>query len=206
VAGVLIERVAGAPLAEVLAERVFGPLGMTDTGFYVPAAKLGRFTTFYAPDAETGGLRVLDRPDGWWSVPPKLPDAAGALVSTVDDLWAFTSMLAADGGDLLSAESVRLMTRDRMTAAERAANQMFVGGHSGWGLMMAVPAADGPVARTSNSSPGGYGWEGGAGTTWRTDTAAGLTGILLTQRMVTSPEPTELVRDFWTAAYAAVGA
>ena len=206
VAGVLIERVAGAPLAEVLAERVFGPLGMTDTGFYVPAAKRGRFTTFYAPDGETAELRVVDRPDGWWSAPPKLPDAAGALVSTVDDLWAFTSMLAADGGGLLSAESVRLMTLDRMTAAERAANRMFVGGHSGWGLMMAVPAADGSVARTSNSSPGGYGWEGGAGTTWRTDTAAGLTGILLTQRMVTSPEPTELVQDFWTAAYAAVGA
>ncbi len=42
-----------------------------------------------------------------------------ALVSTVDDLWAFASMLAADCGGLLSAESVRLMTRDRMTAAER---------------------------------------------------------------------------------------
>ena len=48
------------------------------------------------------------------------------------------------------------------------------------------------------------GWEGGSGTTWRTDTAAGLTGILLTQRMMTSPEPTELVTDFWAAAYAAV--
>jgi len=205
VAGVLIERVAGAPLAEVLAERVFGPLGMTDTGFYVPAAKLDRFTTFYARDGETGGLRVVDRPDGWWSAPPKLPDAAGALVSTVADLWAFTSMLAANGGDLLRAESVRLMTRDRMTAADRASNRMFVGDRSGWGLMMAVPAAAGARAGTSTASPGGYGWEGGAGTAWRTDTAAGLTGILLTQRMVMSPEPTELVRDFWTAAYAAVG-
>jgi CubicO group peptidase (beta-lactamase class C family) len=52
--------------------------------------------------------------------------------------------------------------------------------------------------------PGGYGWEGGSGTAWRTDPAAGLTGILLTQRMVTSPEPTELVTDFWAAAYAAI--
>lgn len=51
---------------------------------------------------------------------------------------------------------------------------------------------------------GGYGWEGGSGTTWRTDTASGLTGILLTQRMVKSPEPTELVTDFWAAAYAAI--
>jgi CubicO group peptidase (beta-lactamase class C family) len=85
-----------------------------------------------------------------------------------------------------------------MTAADRAANRIFLGDHSGWGLMMAVPAADG-----ATGIPGGYGWEGGSGTTWRTDTAAGLTGILLTQRMATSPEPNELVRDFWGAAYAA---
>jgi CubicO group peptidase (beta-lactamase class C family) len=201
VAGVLIERVAGAPLADVLHERVFQPLGMTDTGFYVPASKLGRFTTFYAPDAGTGELRVLDRPDGWYSSPPKMPDAASWLVSTADDLWAFASMLAADGGDLLSAESVRLMTLDRMTARERAGNRVFVGDHSGWGLMMSVPAADG-----TTGVPGGYGWDGGSGTAWRTDIAAGLTGILLTQRMVTSPEPTEIVKDFWAAAYAAIDA
>ena len=132
---------------------------------------------------------------------PKLPDASAALVSTVDELWAFASMLAADGGGLLSAELVRLMTLDRMTAEERAENRVFVGDHSGWGLMMLVPAADG-----STGIPGGYGWEGGSGTTWRTDTTSGLTGILLTQRMVTSPEPTELVTDFWAAAYAAIDA
>ncbi len=199
VAGVLIERVAGAPLAEVLRERVFEPLGMADTGFCVPAAQRDRLTTFYAPGDQAGKLRVLDRPDGWWAAPPKMPDASGSVVSTVDDLWAFASMLAADGGSLLYAESVRLMTLDRMTAAERAENGMFVGDHSGWGLMMLVPAADG-----STGIPGGYGWEGGSGTAWRTDTAAGLTGILLTQRMVTSPEPTELVTDFWAAAYAAI--
>jgi CubicO group peptidase (beta-lactamase class C family) len=62
VAGVLIERAAGAPLPEVLRERVFEPLGMADTGFWVPAAKRNRFTTFYAPGPD-GELRVLDRPD-----------------------------------------------------------------------------------------------------------------------------------------------
>jgi CubicO group peptidase (beta-lactamase class C family) len=204
VAGVLIERVAGAPIAEVLRERVFGPLGMADTGFYVPAAKRDRFTTFYAPGDHPGELRVFDRPDGWWSAPPKLPDASSALVSTADDLWAFASMLAADGGGLLSPESVALMTRDRMTAAERAENRIFVGDHSGWGLMMLVPAADGPAGPPG--VPGGFGWDGGSGTAWRTDTTSGLTGILLTQRMATSPEPADLVTDFWAAAYAAIDA
>jgi CubicO group peptidase (beta-lactamase class C family) len=201
VAGVLIERVAGLPLGEVLHERVFKPLGMADTGFYVPAGELGRFTTFYAPGAGPGELRVLDRPVGWYSAPPKFPDASSWLVSTADDLWAFASMLAVGGGELLSAESVALMTRDRMTAQDRAENRIFVGDHSGWGLMMLVPAADG-----SSGVPGGFGWEGGGGTAWRTDPSTGLTGILLTQRMVTSPEPTELVKDFWAAAYASIDA
>ena len=74
VAGVLIERVAGAPLADVLHDRIFEPLGMADTGFFVPSEKLHRFTTQYTPDAATGELRLLDRPDGWWSVPPRLPE------------------------------------------------------------------------------------------------------------------------------------
>lgn len=199
VAGVLIERVARAPIADVLREQLFEPLGMVDTGFYVPADKRHRFATQYTPDLERGGLRILDRPDGWWSAPPKMPDINGWLVSTIDDLWAFASMLAAGGGDLLSPESVRLMLIDRMTAADRAENRIFVGDHSGWGLMMAVPAADG-----STGVPGGFGWDGGTGTAWRTDPTIGLTGILLTQRAVTSPEPTEIVTDFWTAAYAAV--
>jgi CubicO group peptidase (beta-lactamase class C family) len=212
VAGVLIERVAGAPLAEVLRERVFEPLGMADTGFSVPAAKRDRFTTFYAPrtesETESDEPRVLDRPDGWWAAPPKFPDASGALVSTADDLHAFASMLAADGlaadgSSLLSAESVRLMTRDRMTAAERAESRIFVGDHSGWGLMMLVPSGE---AGSSPGIPGGFGWDGGSGTAWRTDTSRGLTGILLTQRMVTSPEPVPLVTDFWAAAYAAIDA
>jgi len=214
VAGVLIERVAGAPLADVMRERVFGPLGMADTGFWVPAGKMGRFTTFYAPGDE-GELHVVDRPGGWWSAPPKLPDAAASLVSTVHDLWAFATMLASGGGGLLSAESVRLMMADRMTAQDRAENRIFVGDHGGWGLMMAVPSAAGPAGQAGSgpaagsaapaSIPGGYGWDGGSGTAWRTDTAAGLTGILLTQRQVMSPEPTEIAMDFWTAAYAAVG-
>src|SRR6202167_3424814 len=140
VAGILIERGAGAPPAEELRGRCFEPLGMADTGFYVPAGQIGRLTTFYAP-GEDGELHVVDRPGGWWSAPPKLPDAAGSLVSTADDLWAFAAMLAAGGGDLLSAESVRLMTLDRMTAQERSENRVFVGDHGGWGLMMAVPSA-----------------------------------------------------------------
>ncbi len=215
VAGILIERVTGAPLAEVLGKRVFGPLGMTDTAFYVPAGKMARFTSMYAPSeaaAVFGGadgngtstLTLIDRPDGWYAAPPALPDGAAGLVSTIDDLGAFAAMLAADGGGLLSAESVAQMLRDRTTARDRAENPWFFGEHLGWGLTMSVPAAGADPRTVPDGMPRGYGWEGGSGTAWRTDPATGLTGILLTQRMMTSPEPPEVARDFWSAAYAAL--
>jgi CubicO group peptidase (beta-lactamase class C family) len=226
VAGILIERVTGAPFAEVLSTRVFEPLGMTDTAFSVPAAKLGRFTTMYAPreaaaaygasgdaggppeantdEVNRGDLVLIDRPDGWYAAPPALPDGGSALVSTIDDLGAFAAMLAADGGGLLSEESVALMRRDRTTARDRAENPWFFGKHLGWGLMMSVPAAGVDPGAAPDGMPRGYGWEGGSGTAWRTDPDAGLTGILLTQRMLASPEPPEVARDFWTSAYAAL--
>jgi len=221
VAGILIERVAGLPLPQLLAKRVFEPLGMTDTGFHVPAAKLDRFTGMYAPTGFLGidreGLELCDAAAGWYARPPVLADGASGLVSTVDDFWAFTTMLdrarrqvhgqAPSGGaaGLLSPESARLMLRDRTSPRDKAENPWFfgAGGHSGWGLMMSVPA-EGALAVEADGMPRGYGWDGGSGTTWRTDPATGLTGILLTQRMMTSPEPPEVTRDFWAAAYAAL--
>jgi CubicO group peptidase (beta-lactamase class C family) len=216
VAGVLIERVTGAPFGEVLDKRVFEPLGMTDTAFYVPADKMSRFTTMYAPveaagvfgasgdGADGAGLVLIDRPDGWYAAPPALPDGAAGLVSTIDDFGAFTAMLAADGGGLLSAGSVAQMLRDRTTARDRAENPWFFGEHLGWGLAMSVPAAGVDPRAVPDGTPRGYGWEGGSGTAWRTDPVTGLTGILFTQRMMTSPEPPEVARDFWSAAHAAL--
>src|ERR1700722_1711613 len=215
VAGILIERVTGASLAEVLGKRVFEPLGMTDTAFHVPAAKLGRFTSMYAPaaaadvfgasadDADSAGLVLIDRPDGWYAAPPALPDGAGGLVSTADDLAAFAAMLAADGDGLLSPESVGQMLRGRAAARDRAENPWFFGEHLGWGLTMSVPLAGVDPRTIPAGLPRGYGWEGGSGTTWRAAPVTGLTGILLTQRMVTSPEPEAVTRDFWSAAHAA---
>jgi len=69
---------------------------------------------------------------------------------------------------------------------------------------MSVPLASVDPRTIPAGLPRGYGGEGGSGTAWRTDPATGLTGILLTQRMMTSPEPPAVVRDFWAAAYAAI--
>jgi CubicO group peptidase (beta-lactamase class C family) len=114
----------------------------------------------------------------------------------------------AERGVGLSAGAARQMLRDRTTARDKAENPWFFGGQdaasrSGWGLMMSVPAQASSGAR-ADGRPGGYGWDGGSGTTWRTDPATGLTGILLTQVMMTSPEAPPVARDFWKAAYAAL--
>jgi CubicO group peptidase (beta-lactamase class C family) len=106
--GVLIARVSGRSLPEFLAERIFEPLAMSDTGFYVPAAKLERLPPYHRPD-----FALID--DGLWTEPPIFPSGAGGLVSTLADWHRFGRMLLADGGGLLSAPSVRLMTTDHLT-------------------------------------------------------------------------------------------
>jgi CubicO group peptidase (beta-lactamase class C family) len=205
VLGVLVARAAGADLDTVMRERVFGPLGMRDTSFTVPPGKTERLTTAYSPDPETGADSVLDAAEhSWWSTPPSFPDGAGWGVSTIDDYWAFVSMLLAGGSlrgeRILSPESVALMTTDRLTAAQRDASRLFLGEHGSWGLGLSVPAA-GSVAPL----PYGFGWEGGIGTTWRSSPRTGVTGILFTQRAMNSPEPPPIVQDFWAAVNAAAG-
>jgi CubicO group peptidase (beta-lactamase class C family) len=209
VLGVLLARVAGKPLESVMREHVLEPLGMIDTGFTVPAADLGRLTTAYAPDPDTDELSVLDDPSAgsWWSAPPTFPDASGWLVSTVDDYWSFVSMLlhggaARDGRRILTQESVTLMTTDRLTASQRDDSVMFLDEGGGWGLGLGVHA-DGELDRPL---PCGIGWSGGTGTVWRSNRSNGVTGIALTQRAMTSPEPPRLMQSFWSGVNAATEA
>ncbi|QMU71137.1 serine hydrolase [Streptacidiphilus sp. P02-A3a] len=200
--GVLVARVSGRSLPEFLAERIFVPLGMDDTGFTVPAAKRDRFTSYYRGDG-AGGLELLDAPDGQWSSLPGFPSAAGGLVSTADDWLAFARMLlaggAADGAGhgrrVLSPESVRLMTSDQLTEAQRDAGRLFLEGQ-GWGFGGSVD-----VARIDPwNVPGRYGWVGGSGTAAHLTPATGTVSVLLTQVQLTGPTPPPLLRDFWRYA------
>jgi CubicO group peptidase (beta-lactamase class C family) len=203
VLGVLLARATGKGVETVLHERIFEPLAMADTGFTVPADQQDRLTTAYTPDPETGALSVLDDPaDSWWSTPPSFPDCSGWLVSTIDDYWSFVSMLLAGGSRrgerVLAPESVALMTTDRLSTAQREASELFLGEHQGWGLGLTV-AATGSAAPL----PSGFGWDGGTGTTWRSNPRSGVTGILFTQRAANSPAPPPVIDDFWAAINAA---
>lgn len=202
VQGVLVARASGRPLPEFLAERIFEPLGMADTGFVVPAEKHSRFATAYRP-AGDGGLELVDRPDGEWASMPAFPSGAGGLASTADDWLAFGRMLlsrgvapaAAGGRRVLSEEAVRLMTTDHLTADQRADSRLFLEGQ-GWGFGGSVD-----VAREDPwNVPGRYGWVGGTGTAAHVVASTGTVTILLTQREMTGPETTPHLRAFWRHA------
>jgi CubicO group peptidase (beta-lactamase class C family) len=195
VLGVLLARAAGAPLGEVLGTRLFGPLGMRDTGFWTD--QTDRLATAYRPTPD--GLISCDPPSGRWSTPPVFPDAAAGLVSTADDLAGFARMLLAGGigptGErVLDGQLVRAMTSDQLTAAQKTRGGLgpgFFDGHS-WGFCQAVYGS------------GAYGWDGGFGTSWLVDPAHELVVIVLTQRMFDSPATPQLHRDIQAAAGAAV--
>jgi len=198
IAGVLIARVSGRPLPEFLAERLFGPLGMVDTGFDVPAGKLARFTSYYRTDP-AGGLELVDAPGGQWSSLPAFPSAAGGLVSTVDDWHSFARMLLAGGRaggrQLLSPASVRQMTTDQLTQPQRDASRLFLEGQ-GWGFGGSVDVE----AIDPWNVPGRYGWVGGTGTAAHITPSTGTVSILLSQMEMAGPTAPALMRDFWRHA------
>ncbi|NUV40927.1 serine hydrolase [Streptomyces sp. CAI-24] len=200
--GVLVTRAADRPLPAYLAERLFEPLGMTDTGFSVAPGALDRFTGYYraGEGSSESGPELVDAPDGQWSRPPAFPSGAGGLVSTVDDWYAFGRMLLAggladDGRRVLSAESVRQMVTDHLTPAQRAESGLFTEGQ-GWGFGGSV---DVEITAPWNV-PGRYGWVGGTGTTAHIIPSTGTVAILLTQMELAGPAAPQLMRDFWTYA------
>jgi CubicO group peptidase (beta-lactamase class C family) len=196
--GVLIARVTGRPLPEFLTERLFEPLGMIDTGFEVPAAKRDRLTSYYRPDP-TGGLELVDAPNGQWSYLPAFPAGSGGLVGTVDDWFRFAGMILGggkvDGRRLLSPESVRQMTRNHLTQSQRDIGELFLEGQ-GWGFGASVDVE----AVNPWNVPGRYGWVGGTGTAAHMTSSTGAVAILLTQVAATDPVPPALMRDFWAHA------
>jgi len=191
VLSVLCARAAGMSYDEVLRSRIFEPLGMRDTGFHTE--DIGRLATAYQPTAE--GVVVWDPPNGQWSRPPRFHDGAAGLVSTVDDLLAFARMLLRGGDPVLSADRVREMSRDHLTAEQREFGAAFLGGR-GWGLGTSV-VLEGPWA-------GAMGWDGGLGTSFLVHPGRDLAVIVLTQRLFENAQAPAVHTDLQAAALAAV--
>ncbi|HEV2054362.1 MAG TPA: serine hydrolase domain-containing protein [Methylomirabilota bacterium] len=207
VLGVLIARASGQALETFLRERLFEPLGMKDTGFSVPATKLDRLATSYWTNPETGALGLYDEAEGGqWSRPPAFPSGGAGLVSTIDDYLAFGQMMLGKGKHgserILSRPSVETMTTDQLTPEQKAVSALVAGyfDSHGWGFGVSMVTRRDAVAAV----PGQFGWDGGLGTSWRSDPKEEMVGILMTQHAWTSPSPPDVCLDFWTSAYQAI--
>jgi CubicO group peptidase (beta-lactamase class C family) len=180
---------------------------MKDTGFSVPKEKLDRLTSCYEINAETRALQLFDDcKDSIWSRPPAFPMGGGGLVSTVDDYLAFGRMMLNKGVHgkerILSRPSVEAMTTDQLTPEQKAVSPFFPGfwDARGWGFGVSMSTRRIGLA----STPGRFGWDGAFGTSWASDPAEEMIGILMIQRMGFGPEPAGIGPDFWTLAYQAI--
>ena len=187
VLSVLCARATGLSYDEVLRTRIFEPLGMPETGFYTE--DVGRLATAYLATAD--GVAIWDPPNGQWSRPPAFHDGAAGLISTVDDLLTFARMLLRGGDPVLTADQVREMSRDHLTAPQREFGLAILGGR-GWGLGTSV-VLDGPWA-------GAIGWDGGLGTSFLVHPAHDLAVIVLTQRMFDTAQAPAVHLDLQAAA------
>ena len=180
VLGRLVEVVSGRPIAQFLDERIFQPLGMSDTSFVVPVDKHARVVSAYARSADKGLVKLKPYP-----LAPRFHSTAGNLFSTAADYLRFCQMLlnggALDGRRLLSRKSVELMTARHLEAFPLS---FRAGQHVGLGV--AVRAASGESGLLGTA--GAYGWNGGYNTYFCIDPQEGLILIFMPQQQFTPPD------------------
>ena len=186
VLGVLIQRASGMGFADFLRTRIFEPLGMTDSFFWVPDDKADRFGPAYTPDPKTGKRIVQDHPaDSRWRNPASFPSGGAGLVSTADDYLKFARMILGKGksGDtrLLSRAAWELMTTDHLTPTERATSFLGMPFWTSMGFGLGLSIADNPASQDWLGSPGRLGWPGAYGTWWMADPKEDLIALMMVQ-------------------------
>ena len=185
--GRLVEVLSGQPLDVFMQKRIFDPLKMVDTGFFVPDEKLGRFTTCYSYTAEKGlsPLPPARGTDRYRRGANKLLSGGGGLVSTVSDYLRFVTMLAQggelDGVRILGPRTIRLMGTDHLPEGVTLPAWGGKNEGNGYGFTMSVTT---DVAKTTGyGSVGDYGWDGAASTFFRIDPQEDVVVLVMTQRM-----------------------
>jgi CubicO group peptidase (beta-lactamase class C family) len=184
VVGHLVELISGMTLDVFFEERIFKPLGMEDTAFYVPEGKLNRFAAMYTP-GEGGGMLLSDAPGtSAYTKPPRFHSGGIGLVSTASDYFRFIQMLLnrgeLEGSRLLGRKTVALMTMNHLPDD---LVPIVVHPHTlhgcGFGLGFRVVVDSAQTGRLT--SEGEYGWGGAASTSFFVDPKEELVGLFLTQ-------------------------
>jgi CubicO group peptidase (beta-lactamase class C family) len=185
VLGFIVGRIAGMPFRDFLLERIFNPLGMRDTDFWIPPVKRGRAAVVYRADTTTDTLQRVPFPEH--DAPPAFCAGGGGLISTADDYLTFARLLlqggAVDGVRLLTPQTVALMCTDRLTPAQRQIPFMgipFWAGQ-GFGLGLSVISDPEKQAWMGTGSTGAFGWPGAFGTWWQADPALDMVLLYMIQ-------------------------
>lgn len=188
----LVATVADMPFDAFLAERIFRPLGMADTGFAVPKAQAGRLASLYVRTAD--GLTLHE--DAVTSIyvrPGAEAAGGGGLVSTAGDYLRFAQLLlnggALDGVRLLQPATVALMTRNHLPAH---ALPFRIGPDwvwEGYGYGLGVAVVLDPARAGLPGSAGAFEWPGAANTMFWVDPHEELVGLLMTQLLPAQPDP-----------------
>jgi CubicO group peptidase (beta-lactamase class C family) len=183
--GALIEKVSGQTLGEFFQQRIFKPLNMVDTDFYVPANKLDRLAAGFDPKTASYpvlvGSTAVDLIDV--SRKPVYEEGGGGLVSTLDDYANFALMLQSGGRfneqHLLSPSTVNLMTSNHLGSEIKRGQYYLPGAGFGFGLGVAVRESDGLSSKAGVK--GIYHWGGMAGTLFWNDDENDLIGLFMIQ-------------------------
>jgi len=197
VCGRLVEVLSGQTLDDYFSSRIFGPLGMTETGFHVRAEQADRFAACYTPSPD-GGLHLIDDPaSSPYLAPPSFLSGGGGLVGTASDYLRFCTMLLNRG----SLDGVRIL--GRKTVEYMSSNHLPTGGdltsmgrpvftetsYDGIGFGLGFSVMLDPARAHVMGSPGEFAWGGAASTMFWIDPAEELIGMLLTQLVPSSTYP-----------------
>jgi CubicO group peptidase (beta-lactamase class C family) len=209
----LVEKLSGMSFGEFLRARLFEPLGMNDTAFYVPSDKTERFTSCYQPESGGGGLKLQDDArESTYAKPPLLESGGGGLVSTAHDYLRFCRMMlnggALDGVQILSPKTVALFSLNYLPGGREVADMSLPGmfsesGYAGVGFSLGC-GVNVNVAKTRlPGSLGEYFWGGAAATAFWIDPKEELTVVFMTQ-VIGSEARLTLRRDLRTLVYSAM--
>lgn len=199
VCGYLVEVLSGRPLDGFLESRIFAPLNMVDTGFFVPKEKIGRLATNYFRNPVTKKTGIMDVGDetSSYAKPPRFLSGGGGLVSTMRDYWRFCQMLL-NGGELegvriCSPKTIEFMTMNHLPGGKtmkemsRSAFSELAAEGAGFGLGFQVTLD--PAEAQAVGSPGNFSWGGAASTYFWIDPSENLIAIFLTQLYPSSTYP-----------------
>lgn len=211
--GVIVSRVSGLSLGDYFQKHIFGPLGMVDTSFMVPAEKAGRLPPAYMfHPAEKMTLADKAGKDSGWAHPRKFQSGGGGLASTLSDYNRFCRMLlnggALDREQIISPKTLELMTANHLPGGgdltQHSKSLFSEAENAGIGFGLGFACNIDPAATTLAGSKGEFYWGGMYSTAFLVDPVEHLTMVFMTQLMPSSTYP--IRREIRTLMYAAFAA